>query len=77
MWAIFKIFIEFVTILLQFYVSVFWLQSKWDLRFLTRDQTHTLCIERLCLNTRPPGKLHNLILEPFYHPVNFLLSSLP
>ena len=47
MWTIFKVSIEFITILLLFYVSifyklylqflVFWLQSMWDLRSLTRD----------------------------------------
>ena len=47
MWTIFKVSIEFITILLLFYVSifyklylqflVFWLQSMWDLSSLTRD----------------------------------------
>ena len=32
----FKIFIEFVTILLLFYVSVFWPQSVWDLSSLIK-----------------------------------------
>jgi len=36
MWTVFKVFIEFVTILLLFYVLVFWLPSMWDLSFLTR-----------------------------------------
>ena len=31
MWTIFKVFIECVTILLLFYVLVFWLRM-WDLR---------------------------------------------
>ena len=35
--TIFKVFIEFVTILLLFYVLVFWPQDMWDLSFLTRD----------------------------------------
>ena len=46
MWTIFKVFIEFVTILLLFYVLVFWLQGKWDLSSLTRDRTCTPCIGR-------------------------------
>ena len=50
MWTIFKVFIEFVTILLLFYVLVFWLRGTWDLSSLTRDQTHTRCIGRRSLN---------------------------
>ena len=49
MWAIFKIFIEFVTILVLFYVLVPWLQGKGDLTSLTRDPTHTPCIGRQSL----------------------------
>ena len=44
MWTIFKGFIEFVTILLLFYVLVFWPRGTWDLSSPTRDQTLTpLC----------------------------------
>ena len=43
MWTIFKVFLEFVTILLLVYILVFWLQGMWDLRSLTRDRTCTLC----------------------------------
>ena len=46
-WAIFKVFIEFITILLLFYVLVFW---PWGMRVglssLTRYWTPTLCIGR-------------------------------
>ena len=31
MWTIFKVFIEFVTILLLFYILVFWPQVMWNL----------------------------------------------
>ena len=31
MWTIFKVFIEFVTVLLLFYVLVFWPRGVWDL----------------------------------------------
>ena len=31
MWTIFKVFTEFVTILLLFYVLVFWPRGMWDL----------------------------------------------
>ena len=37
MWTILKVFVEFVTILLLFYILVFWLQGTWDLSFPTRD----------------------------------------
>ena len=37
MWTIFKVFIEFVTILLLFHVLVFWPRGMWDLSSLTRD----------------------------------------
>ena len=50
MWTIFKVFIEFVTILLLFYVLVFWSQGMWDLSSPTRDRTHTPCIGRQSLN---------------------------
>ena len=33
-----KVFIEFVTTLLLFYVLVFWLGGMWDLSSQTRDQ---------------------------------------
>ena len=37
MLIIFKVFIEFVSILLLFYVLALWLQGVWDLGILTRD----------------------------------------
>ena len=46
MWTIFKVFIEFVTILLLSYVLAFWLLGMWDLSSPTRHQTHAFCIER-------------------------------
>ena len=45
-----KIFIEFVIMLLLFYVFGFWLQGMWDISFLTKDGTHTLYIGRWSLN---------------------------
>ena len=44
--TIFKVFIEFVTILLLFCVLTFWLQGMWDLSSSTRNQTCTPCVER-------------------------------
>ena len=46
MWTIFKVFIEFVTILLLFYVLVLWLRGMWNLSSPTRDQTCIPCIGR-------------------------------
>ena len=46
MWTVFKVLIEFVTILLLFYVLVFWPQGMQDLSSLTRDGTYTHCIGR-------------------------------
>ena len=56
MWTIFKVFIEFVTILFLFYALVFWPQCMWDLSFPTRDRTHTCALEGKVLTTAPPGK---------------------
>ena len=50
MWTILKILIEFVTILLLFYILVFWLPGIWDLHSLTRDGTHVPCIGRRSLS---------------------------
>ena len=42
-----KVFIEFVTMLLLFYVLFFWPQGMWDLSFLTgADQTRAPFIGR-------------------------------
>ena len=46
----FKVFIEFVIILLPFLYFGFWLGGMWDLGSLTRDQTHTPCIGKRSLN---------------------------
>ena len=57
MWTMFFIvFIEFVIVLLLFYVLVFWLKSMWDLSTLIRDQTHTPTLEGKVLTTRLLGK---------------------
>ena len=37
MWTIFKVSIQFVTILLLFYVLVFWLRGMWDLSSLKSE----------------------------------------
>ena len=52
----FKVFIDFVTILLLFYVLCFWSQGMWNLSSLTRDQTSVPFIGRWRLNPGPLGK---------------------
>ena len=49
MWTIFKVFIEFVTILLLFYVLVFWPWGMWD-------QTPPPALEGEVLTIGQPGK---------------------
>ena len=45
-WTIFKVFSEFVTIFLPFYVLIFFGHKAWGiLSFLTRDQTCGLCFK--------------------------------
>ena len=44
MWTILKVFIEFVTILLEFCDLVFWPRGAWDLCLPTRNRTHNTCI---------------------------------
>ena len=56
MWTIFTVFIEFVTILLLFYVSVFWPWGMWDLSSPRRDRTCMPALEDKVLTTGPPGK---------------------
>ena len=56
MWTAFKVFIEFVTILLLFYILLFWPWGTWDLSSLTRDQTRTSSLEGEVLTTGPPGR---------------------
>ena len=37
MWTVFKVFLEFVTVLLLFHVLDFWLRGLWDLSLFMRD----------------------------------------
>ena len=50
MWIIFKVFIEFVTIFLLFYVLISWLWGTWDFNSPTKEQTGILCIRRSNVN---------------------------
>ena len=78
-WTIFKVFIEFVTILLLFYVLVFWPQGMWDLSSLTRNWTRTPFIGRRSLNhwsarEVPECPFLKLINIPLYLYAAFCLS---
>ena len=48
--------LEFVTALLPFYVSVFWLWGMWDLSSPTRDGTCIPTLESEVISTEPPRK---------------------
>ena len=50
MWAIFKVFIDFVTILCLFVFCFFWPQGTWNLSSRTGNRTHVPCIGRWSLN---------------------------
>ena len=51
MWTIFlKVFIEFVTVLLLFYVLGFWLPDMWEICSPVRDWICTPCVGRWSLN---------------------------
>ena len=67
MWTIFKVFIEFVAILLMFYILGFWPQSMWELSSLTRDQTCTPSLEDMVLTLdhqgNPPLKCFDILLN--------------
>ena len=63
-----KVFIEFVTILFQFFMFwLLWAGGMWVLSFPTRDQTHTPALEGKVLTTGLPGKSPGLeVLFAFY-----------
>ena len=61
MWTIFRVFIEFVTILLLFYVLVFWPRGIWDLSSPTRDRTCTPSIGRRSLNQWTTSEVPQII----------------
>ena len=56
MWTIFKVFIEFVTILLLFYVLVFWPRGMWDLSSPPGIEPTPSALEGEVLATGPQGK---------------------
>ena len=64
-WSILKVFIEFVTILLPFYILFFWSRGMWNFSSLARDQTHTSYTGRQILTTGLTGKSPGVILYAF------------
>ena len=56
MWTIFKVFIEFVTVLLLFYVLVFWPQGMWLLGPRPGIEPAPPALEGEVLTTGPPEK---------------------
>jgi len=63
MWTFKKVFIEFVTVLLLFYILVFELWGMWDLSFSTRwMEPIPSVLEGKVFITEPPGK--SLSLKP-------------
>ena len=63
MWTIFKVFIEFTTIVLLFSVSLFCHWGMCNLSSLTKDQTHTPCTGSEVLTTGPPEKFQGMIFK--------------
>ena len=57
--------IEFVTILLPFYILFFWSRGMWNFSSLARDQTHTSYTGRQILTTGLTGKSPGVILYAF------------
>ena len=53
-------FIEFVTILLLFYVLAFWPRGMWDLSSWARNRTISPALGGEVLTTGPPGKISSL-----------------
>ena len=76
MWTIFKVFTEFVTILLLFYVLVFWLWGMWDPSSLTRDRTCTPCTGRQSLTHWFTREVPGTSVLYFSHLASQMLSDL-
>ena len=72
MWAILKVFIESVTVLLLFYASVCWPQSIQSLDSRTRDGTHTCYIGREVLTAGSPAKSQFTFFKPRWFCCRFL-----
>ena len=71
MWNFFKVFIEFVAVLLLLYVLVFWPGDMWDLSSPPRDQTHTPTLEGQVPSTGLLGKYGTTIFVGFLSLLHF------
>lgn len=77
MWTIFKDLIDFVAVLLLYYVCLFFGHEAYvNVSFPTRDWTHIRCIgiHTHCLTTGLPGKSRNIFLSVFFMSPSFFLS---
>ena len=67
----FKVFTEFVIILLYFMFLFcfvfFWLWGMWELSSLTRDWTHIPALEGEILTTESPGKSHSVCFSCYWN----------
>ena len=74
MWTVFKVFIEFVKILLLFYVLGLGLWTVWGLSPLTRALTHTRCVGRWSLNHWAARRVSRFLFLLFHvscsHPIS-------
>ena len=77
MQTIFKVFIEFVTILLLFYVLVSWPGGMCGLSSSARDQTHTLCTGRWSFNHWITREVPRSLFKPEESFPRILLSKYP
>lgn len=67
MWTIFKVFIEFDTILFLFYILVFWPPAMWDLNSRSETELASHALEVEVLITGPLRKFPILIFTmPFF-----------
>ena len=66
MWTIFKVFIEFVTVLLLFSVLGFWPRAMWDTSSAPRDGTRTRCTGRRSLGRWTAREVHALSFDVFF-----------
>ena len=71
----FKVFIECVTILVLFYVFIFWSQGMWDRSSPTRDRTCTPWSGRLNLNHCTTREVPSYFLVSIFWGVLFCLFA--
>ena len=80
MWAILKVFTEFVTILLLFYVLVSWPRGVWNLSFLTNlsipisMEPVPPALEGEVIKSGPLGGPHGCFWEALFCPPHSIRS---